>query len=418
MMQRLKVLASVYACEPEKGSEPGVGWNWVKQIARFHEVWAITRANNRDPIERELAKQPMLNVRWVYFDLPRWTRFWKKGRRGVHLYYYLWQIGAYLKGKRLQRKIGFDIVHHIAFGNYWLPSFLSFLPVPFVWGPLGGGESAPRSFYKSFSWRGRIYERLRNITRWIGERDPFVRFDARRAKLALAKANETAERLRLLGATRVQLYSESGIGEGEVSRLNVLSCRDDDLFRVVSIGHLLHWKGFHLGLMAFADFLKRFPSAEYWIIGIGPERRNLECLAQRLGLATKVRFWGNLPRESVLHKLMECDVLVHPSLHDSGGWVCLEAMSSGLPVVCLDLGGPPLQVTDETGFKVRAVSPRQVVEDLADAMYRLAKDASLRARMGKAGRERLMECFDWNKKGEWIREVYEQLTTCNGTPHS
>src|SRR6266511_405878 len=98
-MRRLKVLISVYACEPDKGSEPGVGWNWVKQIARFHEVWAITRANNRDPIERELAKQPMPNVRWVYFDLPKWSRFWKKGPRGVHLYYYLWQIGAYFKGK-------------------------------------------------------------------------------------------------------------------------------------------------------------------------------------------------------------------------------------------------------------------------------------------------------------------------------
>jgi len=94
MTQRLKVLASVYACEPDKGSEPGVGWNWVKQIARFHEVWAITRGNNRDPIERGLAKQPIPNVRWVYFDLPRWTRFWKKGRQGLFFYYYLWLVGV------------------------------------------------------------------------------------------------------------------------------------------------------------------------------------------------------------------------------------------------------------------------------------------------------------------------------------
>ena len=415
LTQRLKVLASVYACEPEKGSEPGVGWNWVKQIARFHEVWAITRANNRDSIERDLAKRPIPNVHWVYFDLPRWTRFWKKGQRGVHLYYYLWQIGAYLTGKRLHKEIRFDLVHHITFGNYWLPSFLPFLPAPFVWGPLGGGESAPKAFYETFRLRGRTYERLRNIARWVGERDPIVRFDARRAKIALAKATETAERLRLLGVNRVQSYSESGIAESEVTRPDILLPRDNKLFRVVSIGHLLHLKGFHLGLMAFAQLLNGFPYAEYWLIGDGSERRNLECLAQRFGLATKVRFWGSLARQDVLKKLRECDVLVHPSLHDSGGWVCLEAMSSGLPVICLDLGGPALQVTDETGFKIPARSPEQVVKDLADAMRRFARDASLRMRMGKAGRDRVREHFNWDKKGDWINQVYEQVATCKCT---
>jgi len=53
-----KVLVSAYACEPGKGSEPEVGWQWVHQIARFHEVWVITRANNRLQIEESLYKAP------------------------------------------------------------------------------------------------------------------------------------------------------------------------------------------------------------------------------------------------------------------------------------------------------------------------------------------------------------------------
>jgi len=137
-----------------------VGWNWVRQIARFHKVWAITRKNNRESIERAQTKVPILNIDWVYFDLPRWARFWKRGQQGVHLYYYLWQIGAYFVGKRLHREVGFDLVHHVTFGTYWIPSFLAFLPVPFVWGPLGGGESAPKAFYKTFSFRSRVYEWL------------------------------------------------------------------------------------------------------------------------------------------------------------------------------------------------------------------------------------------------------------------
>jgi glycosyltransferase involved in cell wall biosynthesis len=416
MTRRLKVLASVYACEPGKGSEPGVGWNWVKQIARFHEVWAITRANNRDPIERNVREQPIANVHWIYFDLPGWARFWKRGQRGVHLYYYLWQIGAYFAGKRLNREVGFDVVHHIAFGNYWLPSFLAFLPAPFVWGPLGGGESTPKAFYETFSFRGRAYERLRRVARWMGEKDPFVWSNAHRARIALAKAKETADRLQRLGAVKVQLYSESGITETEIHRSDGLLCVKDSPFRIVSIGHLLHWKGFHLGLTAFARCVEKFPNAEYWIIGDGPERRNLERLVRRFSLTKKVTFWGSLSRQQVLEKLQNCHVLVHPSLHDSGGWVCLEAMSAGLPVICLDLGGPSLQVTDETGFKIQAISPEQAVKELADAMCRLAQDTSLRWRMSKAGRQRLIDYFDWDKKGEGIRDIYQQVMECHLRP--
>jgi glycosyltransferase involved in cell wall biosynthesis len=390
-----------------------VGWNWVKQVARFHDVWAITRTTNRYLIEQALAMQPMPNVCWIYLDLSRWSRFWKKGQRGVHLYYYLWQMMAYHEGRRLHRDVGFDLVHHIAFGNYWLPSFLSFLPVPFVWGPLGGGESTPSPFYATFSSRGKAYERLRNIARRIGENDPFVRVNARRARVVLAKAKETAERLAHLGARDVRLYPESGITAAEIFRADISPRRDDGRFRLVSIGQLLHWKGFHLGLMAFARCLERLPGAEYWVIGEGPERRNLERLVQRSGLTTKVKLWGNLPRQMVLEKLRNCDALVHPSLHDSGGWVCLEAMSCGIPIICLDLGGPSLQVTDEIGIKIPAISPEQVVNDVGDAMVRLSGDATLRIRMGSAGRQRLQDHFDWDKKGEGIRELYEEVMGCN-----
>ncbi len=410
MAKRLKVLVSVYACEPDKGSEPGVGWNWVRQIARFHKVWAITRKNNRESIERAQTKEPILNIDWVYFDLPRWARFWKRGQRGVHLYYYLWQIGAYFVGKRLHREVGFDLVHHVTFGTYWIPSFLALLPVHFVWGPVGGGESTPKAFYKTFSFRNKVYEWLRDAARWLGQRDLFVHLDARRATIALAKARESADQLRLLCGNRVQLYSESGITKEEIVKLNSLPLRNTNPFRLVSIGRLLHWKGFHLGLMAFARFQQDFPNSEYYLIGEGPEWPNLQSLAQRYGVSEKVRFWGSLAREQVLGKLAECDVLVHPSLHDSGGWVCLEAMTAGRPVICLDLGGPALQVTEETGFKVPATSSKQVVDDLREAMRRLAQDPALRAGMGDAGRKRVAEHFDWDKKGEWVREMYQRVS--------
>jgi glycosyltransferase involved in cell wall biosynthesis len=353
----------------------------------------------------------MPNVHWVYFDLPRWARFWKKGRRGTHTYYYLWQLGAYFVGKKLHRQVGFDLVHHVTFVNYWMPSFLALLPVSFVWGPVGGAESAPSAFWRAFSYRGKAYELLRGLARSLAELDPIVRLAARRPVVGLATTPQTEKRLRTLGCRRVMVLSEAGIPQDEIARLGSFTIRQSSPFRMASVGELLHLKGFEFGLRAFARFQSRFPAAEYWIIGDGPERKRLERMAAALGVARSVRFWGKIPRGEVLEKLAECDVLLHPSLHDSGGWVCLEAMAAGRPVVCLDLGGPALQVTEETGIKVPAISPEQVVHDLANAYYKLASDPELLARLSLGAKKRVEEHFNWDKKGLFMARLYESLST-------
>jgi glycosyltransferase involved in cell wall biosynthesis len=162
-------------------------------------------------------------------------------------------------------------------------------------------------------------------------------------------------------------------------------------------------------LMAFAQFLKTHSDAEYWVIGKGPQQAYLESLVKELGISHRVKIWGALPRAQTLEKLSECDVLVHPSLHDSGGWVCLEAMASGRPVICLDLGGPGVQVTDETGFRIRAGTPEQAIADMAQVMERLANDSDLRQRMGAAGKQRVESAFDWNAKGERLNALYQRI---------
>lgn len=408
----MKVLVSAYACEPEKGSEPGVGWNWVCQAARFHDVWVITRAKNRSVIEAAFHGQPMPNVHWVYYAPPRWARLWRKEQRG-HDYYYLWQLGAYLISRALHRQVRFDLVHHVTFVNYWMPSFLALLPVPFLWGPVGGGESAPRAFRRSFSLRGKVYEILRDLARCMGQLDPFVRLTARRARVGIATTEETAVRLRGLGCRRVMVLSQAGLPREEIAQLGGFAVRQCNPFRLVSVGDLLHLKGFELGLRAFARFQDRFPATEYWIIGDGPERKRLENLAQSLGLASMVRFWGTIPRSEVLEKLADCDVLVHPSLHDSGGWVCLEAMAAGRPVICLDLGGPALEVAEETGIKIPAISPFQAIADLSVAMEKLARDPARRTRLGQAARERVSRLYNWEEKGKYLADLYNQVVSAN-----
>lgn len=411
-----RVLISAYACEPGKGSEPGVGWNLAQQIAKDHEVWVITRANNRSAIEVGLSRAPNDRLHFVYYDLPSWARWWKKGKRGVQPYYYLWQIGIYFIARNLHADFQFDLAHHLTFGKYWAPSFLSLLPIPFVWGPVGGGESAPKAFLTSLGTRGMIFEIVRESARYLAELDPFVRLTVRRSCITLAKTSETSVRLNKLGASKVTLLGESALSREEWHRcsLNFREAEHIDSFKFISIGNFLPLKGFSLGLQAFAFALQelgehQLRNAEYWFIGDGPDFRRLRSLRDRLGISSGVKFWGRLSREDTLKRLAECQVLVHPSLHDSGGWVCLEAMAAGKPVICLDLGGPATQVTDKTGFKIAPGNPTQSIHDIGMAMVQLAVNTELRKQKGESGMDHVASNYLWDCKKRSISVLYQEL---------
>ncbi len=137
----------------------------------------------------------------------------------MQLYYYSWQVAVYAAMRVLHRQVGFDLVHHVTFAKYWMPSLLANLPVPFVWGPVGGADSAPAAFWGRFSMRGKTYEALRDAGCWLGEHDPLVRITARRSAVALAKTALTADRLRRLGVRDVRIVPGEALSAAEINRL-------------------------------------------------------------------------------------------------------------------------------------------------------------------------------------------------------
>ncbi|WP_309733455.1 glycosyltransferase [Chamaesiphon sp. OTE_75_metabat_556] len=410
----MKVLLSAYACEPGRGTEPGVGWNTAWEIAKYQEVWVLTRPDDgREAIEAELQRNPNPNLHFVYFTLPIFGSLWRKGSIAFLIHYYFWQLQAFFVARRLHAEIGFDVAHHVTFVRHSAPSFLTLLPIPLIWGPVGGGESAPAAFWQDFSWRNKVYEVLRIAARWVGERDPFARMTAQHSTIVRATTEDTAIRIRQMGAQQVEIYPEASLTKEEIVRLTQCD-RDPPVVRFISMGRLLHWKGFHLGLRAFAqaDLL----DAEYLVLGDGPDRQRLEDLAIELGIADRVKFVNRLPRDEALQQLGSCTALVHPSLHDSGGWVCLEAMMAARPVICLNLGGPAIQVTAETGVRVDAPDPDGATRGLAAAMVKLATDPSLCLSMGRAGQRRVKEFYNWESRGPQICQLYEDVVTANLLP--
>lgn len=133
----------------------------------------------------------------------------------------------------------------------------------------------------------------------------------------------------------------------------------------LSISLLTPQKGINFLLQAAAQLLQRgLTTFGLTIGGDGPERAQLERLAQSLGLADCCHFIGMLTREQVKHWMQQCDVFLLPSLHETFGLVLAEAMACGKPVIATRCGGPEFVVTPETGILVEAGNP----EALANAM--------------------------------------------------
>ena len=409
-MKPLKILLSAYACRPNMGSEPGVGWNTVQELIKYHQVWVFTRQDNRPEIEAYTAKNPHPNLNFVYCEPPSWLKLWWSSTQLPH--YYLWQLEAYFTARKLHQELDFDLAHHITYVRYSTPSFLALLPIPFIWGPVGGGEYAPQAFWQDFSSRGKIYEILRSSAHKIGASDPFSRITAQKSKLVQATTEDTAQQLRNMGATNVEIFSESGLSPAEITALGQYELSANSPVRFISMARLLHWKGLHLSIQAFAQ-ANLDQDVEYWILGEGPEEENLKALTRQLKIEQQVKFWGRLPRDRTLNKLQDCQVLIHPSLHDSGGWVCLEAMAAGRPVICLDTGGPSVQVTEQTGYKIAPLNPQQTIQSLADAIASLAQNSELRQKMGQAGRQRVKAHFSWEVKGQQLAQLYQEIVQNN-----
>lgn len=403
---RLNILLSAYACEPGQGSEPGIGWQWAVNLAEAgHRVWVITRANNRTAIERELQQRPVAGLYFAYYDLPAWARWWKRRGRGVHLYYTLWQWGAYQVAKRLRTQHAFDLVHHLTFGVFRQPSFMPLLNLPFVFGPVGGGEAAPPALRRTLRWRDRLYTCLRQAANaWVNI-DPMMHMVFRRSQIILCKTQETLQCIPARYHSRCQVLLEIGMPpatERPVVQRSAMTVAP----RVLYVGRLVYFKAMHLGLPAFAALHARYPGARLTIVGNGPLAPRLRLLAEQLQIDHAIDWVPWMPREQVLRMYGKHDVFLFPSMHDSSGNVVLEALSRGLPVVCLNLGGPAVIVDDSCGLRVPVVDARSAIDGLATALITVTQDEIFRRRLAQGAWLRASEFFSWSRQTERMNVVY------------
>lgn len=408
------MLVSAYACNPlaTEESYPGeavLGWNLVRQLNRFHDVTVLTRTYNRGGIEGAVEEEKIGDVRFHYLRLPKFLFVLKRNFLGFSLYYLIWQVKAFFFARRLYKNTHYDFFHHITFNNDWMPSFIgAFLPLPFIWGPVGGGQKVPRSFKKTIHWKTRINQSLRFAGQWFWRNTWFRRRCVKKALAILVCNTDTEEKIKT-DEKKLYFYPVNGISSKELKTSRSTFVEKSSEFRIVYAGRLDAIKGINLGIEAFHVFSRKFPKSSFKIIGVGPERERLASLVESLNIRNKVEFISWMEREELLEQLRFSDVLLFPSLRDGGGQVVIEAMACGKPVIGLNVGGPGFHIRKEWGLKIEPKNPEYTIQEMARALEILYLDNDLRKKMGEAGKKRTEEFYLWERLGDQLQRIYQEV---------
>ncbi|MEL6495068.1 MAG: glycosyltransferase [Cyanobacteria bacterium J06623_7] len=408
----MKILLSAYACKPNRGSEDGYGWNWAKSLSEIgHEVWVLTWAGGREYIEPEMVREPIPRIHFVYLDdnpsnpidrLVDATPFHWQYR------YFRWQHRALAVVRQLDYEVNFDLIHHVTWGSVTAGSRLWQLEKPFVFGPVGGGQTAPVTLKKYFldKWKS---EALRSLLfRKFARFNWFFRQTVSHASLVFATNIDTYELAARLGAgqKQLELFFDPGLPENWFPP-EFPSRQNEPELKLLWVGSLLPRKGIRLTLEALS---KVDPSIPYklTIVGDGMQSSSLPQWIREFGLEKVVDYRGRLPWLEVRELYLASNAFFFTSLRDSCPTQFLEAMAYGLPIVTLDIHGAKKFIPPTAGIKVPVTDADNTVAALANGIEYLYHHPQARIEMGRVGYD-FAQTQTWSAKAERATEHYQRL---------
>ena len=371
----MKLLISAYACAPNRGSEHSCGWNWTSEVARLgHEATVLVSPAHRTAILTATQQQPALQrIRWVFPEVAAWPLQQGKEPSWERTYNLLWQREALRVARALHCEQPFDLVHHLTWAGVRAPTFLGALGAPLIIGPVGGGETSPGQLRDRFSLRSRVLEGMRDFSNATIELNPMVRQGLRNAEVIFVRTADTKNLLSPPLRAKTYVQMELGVTQAQIGTPRPIRKMPRKLLYA---GRLLYWKGAHIAVEAMSRLVARMPDAHLTIVGNGPEEARLKSEIAQRNLEANITLVSWMPQEQFLRLYDTHDVFVFPSLHDSAGWVVLESLCKGLPVACLNLGGPKEIVTPASGIIVdtTGLDTSGVAAKLAEELRALLAD--------------------------------------------
>ena len=406
---------SSYSCRPDEGSEPGVGWNMAKVICGRVQLSVITRQDNRSYIEAS-DEGWISSVEWLYYDEPWWFNFIRRGWLMRQSYYIFWQIGIFLKLRKKSSVIDYDLIHHVTFGKYWIPSLLVLLGPPVIFGSVGGAEYTPQGLYGVVSKRVKRTERIKRTIETVITRTPISTYLYKKVKLSYAATVQTEQALKKLGVKSVKLLPQSGISSDELCRLKQISASSKNIafdadFVACSASRLIGWKGVDISIRGFIQALTDLPSRSLLrVVGVGPEMNRLKAMVKNAGAENNIQFLGRLRGlDDVYHVISKSDCLLHAATCEAFGQVCAESLSLGVPIICWDWSGPGMIVDEKCGIGV-PVNSDEPINAFAEAIVEISQWSDSRKCSARdAGVKRITESFLWDAMGTRIMNDYCEI---------
>lgn len=412
---RLRVLVSAYATSPASGSEAAVGWNITRRLGRYHDVTVLYGARDHklewgSEVAAYLREHgPIPGVTFVAVDHPASARVYQwLHDKGLWLFYYwgyrAWQRTARKVAGELHVGQPFDFTYQLNMIGYREPGYLWSMPVPFVWGPVGGASNMPWPYFGQMGLRGRLFYCMRNLVNrlqmWLGGRS---RKAAQRASHIWAVDDSAVKMIARWGAA-----SEAMLETGTEIR-NDARLRE----RRAGLPLQLCWSGRHIELKCLPILLHalsridRADRPQLTVLGAGIKTAQWKRLARRLGVE-EIDWAGSLPHHEALERMKRADVFVHSSLQEATSNVVMEALSMGMPVICHDACGMAVAVTAECGIKVPLVDFDTSVRGFHSALNRLDQNPGLLGKLSQGALERAAE-LSWDALAERIARTFDVL---------
>lgn len=397
-----KIFVSAYACEPGLGSEIGVGWHWVLEMSRYFELWVLTRESNRATIEPWIAQHPEYSgIHFLYFDLPKWARFWKKGLRGVRTYYNIWQFCTNSIVKRTMRKESIKIFHHITYGNVlWKVSSYGQKQF-FVWGPVGGLETIPAEYSNHYARKARVIEWVRRAAIKLLPLNFGFKQRCKRADLILCKTEITRDLIPAKQRDKAVLFTDVAVEQ--LSHATAGAAKESEVVEFITVGRLEAWRGFDLAIESFARAAKKSCNIHLTIVGKGGDKERLVALAKKLGVSEKITFAGKVEMEEYYRLLAKSDAVINASLKEGAVTVSFDTLAMGKPLICLDTTGYTRYFSNDYAVVIPRTGRKQVIEEMSNAIVGLC-DENKRKALGEKARTAGKQ-FTWKARGKEFCEL-------------
>ena len=409
----LKILINAYACSPGMGSEPGMAWNWVSNLAKFCELYIITEGEFREKIEEVVPTlEQGKNMHFYYNPVSEDIRkmCWNQGDWRFYKYYREWQWKTYLMAKEICSSEHIDVLHQLNMIGFREPGYLWKLSkesdVPFVWGPIGGLKQFPLAYLQGAGLKIKLFNRLKNILNvWQLKHEKRVDEALKTARLLVSSIPDSYRAIKKYKGLESIVIPETGCFLSE----DIPTDRfDEKELHVMWVGKFDFRKQLPLALRAIA--IANNPNIVLDIYGGGSDEQiaSAKRVADLLGITEKVVWHGNQPNDVVMNAMHKAQVFLFTSVSEDTSTVVLEAVSNRLPVLCFDACGMAAVIDDKVGRKVALSNPAQSATDFAKQLNDLEHDRNLLKQLSENCKQRQNE-LSWEEKAKTMVEWYEKV---------